>query len=173
MLLAYGLSKLLLPPSDPALSSPITGASTRPAEGRFIAPVLHVIGLNAQLISPYWLPTSFNSIPLDILTRVTALGILAAPLLALLRKDPTVKVWGIGLALGMIGIPALVQLRELITRGSFFPSPVSRYQIIMVPLAIGLGAVLIRDQPAGRRAAMLLTAATALTLSASFGGILI
>ncbi|MDO5722973.1 MAG: hypothetical protein Q4P33_01040 [Flaviflexus sp.] len=140
------ISRLLTRWAGPSLPNPILGVSTRPAEGEFVRPILNMIGQNASLARPYWFPDDLDSPFTQLVTNLFVPLVLAAPILALARRRWPMVVAGLSLLAGMLFTPVVIQIRELLTHGLYFPIIVSRYSIVFLPFALALALLALRDR---------------------------
>lgn len=140
-------SRLLTRSAGPSLPNPILGVSTRPSEGAFLRPVIDMIGQNAALARPYWFPDELDSPLTQLATNLFVPLVLAAPILALATRRWPMMVAGLALLAGMLFTPVVIQIREILSHGLYFPVIVSRYSIVFLPFALGLALLSLRDRP--------------------------
>lgn len=173
--LSHLISELLtLLAGPPTQGNPIIGLSTEHLVGPFTRPLVDTLGINADLVSMYWLPSELDSTLWAMIARVTGLLLIAAVGILLVAhpgSDPRFNL-AISTLAGALSVPILIQIRQLIANGQYFDGVAARYAITIIPLAFACAGIVLAQRRWGPAAAWVFSGLTAAIALGSTTGVL-
>lgn len=157
----------------PTVPNPAAGLSTLEMVGSPFQPVAQTFATGLGIVNPYWMPSELNSPEWAAFSRLMALLIVAAPFIIMWLSNPKSRDFILGLSLlaGMLTVPVLIQVREILTRDEYFANVATRYSISLIPLAIAIIAILASRRSWGQAAVWSLAGLSMLLALGSINGI--
>lgn len=118
--------------------SPIAALPERMISGSPVDELLSTSFTGLQMISSYWLPSEIAGGSIRLWSRLLALLVSAAPLVAMLAFAPRRPRWLIGAATlgGLLAFPLVAELQVYVQNDQYLPTVVGRYGLSFVPWAL-------------------------------------
>lgn len=168
---AHLLSELLTRAAgEPTQDNPIIGLSTNELAGPVTRPLVDTLGINADLVSMYWLPPDLDTEQWYMMARVA--GILLIASVGILLATATDARFDLALSTtaGALFVPIIIQIRQMFVNSDYFAGVAARYALTIVPLAFACAALVLVQRRWGAPAAWAFAGISSIVACASTVG---